>query len=57
MEDILLEREDLDFHLYSVLEDDALIRGMRHFLDGNQDITGDRPMDPTYQIPIARGEE
>jgi len=43
LEDILVEREDLGYHLYSVLEDDTLVRGMRHLVDGQYDMAGDRP--------------
>jgi starvation-inducible DNA-binding protein len=41
LEEILVAREDLGYHLYSVLEDDSLMRGMRHLIDGNNDIVGD----------------
>ena len=50
LEEVLLDREDLGYHLYSVLEDDTLVRGMHHLLDGNQDIAGDRPMDPSTKL-------
>lgn len=50
LEDILVEREDLGYHLYSVLEDDTLVRGMKHLLDGSMDISGDRPMDPSTKL-------
>lgn len=43
LEEILLDREDLGYHLYSVLEDDSLMRGMRHLLKKNN-LAGDRPM-------------
>lgn len=46
LEEVLLDREDLGYHLYSVLEDDTLMRGMRHLIDNREDIAGDRPMDP-----------
>lgn len=45
LQDVLVDREDLGYHLYSVLEDDTLVRGMQHLLDFNEDILGDRPMD------------
>lgn len=32
LEEILLDREDLGYHLYSVLEDDTLVRGMDRLL-------------------------
>lgn len=34
LEEVLLDREDLAYHLYSVLEDDTLVRGLGHVLDG-----------------------
>lgn len=46
LEQVLLDREDLGYHLYSVLEDDTLVRGMGHLLDRQHDIAGDRPMPP-----------
>jgi|LFRM01.1.fsa_nt_gb DNA-binding ferritin-like protein len=46
LEEVLRDREDLGYHLYSVLEDDTLTRGMKHLFDGQSDIAGDRPMDP-----------
>ena len=45
LEDILVEREDLGYHLYSLLEDDTLVRGMRHLIDGHEDRAGDRHFD------------
>ncbi|PTX58919.1 DNA-binding ferritin-like protein [Melghirimyces profundicolus] len=50
LEEILLKREDLGYHLYSVLEDDTLARGMTHLLDGNTDRAGDRPMNPGSKL-------
>ncbi len=38
LEEILLDREDLGYHLYSVLEDDTLVRGMEHLLSRNGNI-------------------
>lgn len=46
LEEVLVEREDLGYHLYSVLEDDTLVRGMDHLLDRKNDRAGDRPMSP-----------
>jgi starvation-inducible DNA-binding protein len=46
LEEVLKEREDLGYHLYSVLEDDSLVRGMQHMLQGQDDMAGDRPMPP-----------
>lgn len=50
LEEVLLDREDLGYHLYSVLEDDTLVRGMTHLLDGNMDIVGDQKVDPTNKL-------
>jgi len=50
LEDVLVEREDLGYHLYSVLEDDTLVRGMTHLLDGQNDMAGDRPMPPDSKL-------
>jgi starvation-inducible DNA-binding protein len=50
LEEVLLDREDLGYHLYSVLEDDTLVRGMEHLLDGKNNIAGDRPMDPSSKL-------
>lgn len=47
LEEVLKEREDLGYHLYSVLEDDTLVRGMTHLLDGRNDIVGDGIVDAT----------
>lgn len=41
LEEVLKDREDLGYHLYSVLEDDTLARGMGHLLDMRNDIAGD----------------
>ena len=50
LEEVLLDREDLGYHLYSVLEDDTLVRGMNHLLNDVNDIAGDRPMDPSSKL-------
>lgn len=50
LEDILVDREDLGYHLYSVLEDDSLVRGMTHLVDGQGIRAGDRPMDPGSKL-------
>jgi starvation-inducible DNA-binding protein len=50
LEDILVEREDLGYHLYSVLEDDTLVRGMEHLVFQSGNIAGDRPMDPNTPL-------
>ena len=41
LEEVLVDREDLGYHLFSVLEDDTLTRGMRHLIDGEKDRAGD----------------
>jgi starvation-inducible DNA-binding protein len=46
LEDVLVDREDLGYHLWSVLEDDTLSRGLTHLFDGNQDVAANRPMNP-----------
>lgn len=33
LEEVLLDREDLAYHIYSLLEDDTLVRGITHVLD------------------------
>jgi len=50
LEDILVEREDLGYHLYSLLEDDTLVRGMNHLIDEKYDRAGDRPMPPASHL-------
>lgn len=50
LEEILVDREDLGYHLYSVLEDDTLVRGMEHILFGKNNLAGDRPMDPRSKL-------
>lgn len=50
LEEVLKDREDLGYHLYSVLEDDTLVRGMSSLVDGRDDIAGDRPMDPGSKL-------
>ena len=46
LEEVLRDREDLGYHLYSVLEDDTLVRGMAHLLDNQMNMAGDRQMAP-----------
>lgn len=46
LEDVLLKREDLGYHLWSLLEDDTLVRGMGHLLDGKHDIAKNRTLNP-----------
>lgn len=50
LEEVLVDREDLGYHLYSVLEDDTLTRGMTHLVNGNNDLAGDRPMNPNTKL-------
>lgn len=50
LEEVLRDREDLGYHLYSTLEDDTLVRGMRHLVDGKLDMAGNRPMNPNSQL-------
>lgn len=50
LEEVLLDREDLGYHLYSVLEDDTLVRGMNHLVDQKYDRAGDRPMPPNTHL-------
>lgn len=33
LEEVLVDREDLAYHIYSLLEDDTLVRGISHTLD------------------------
>jgi starvation-inducible DNA-binding protein len=40
----------LGYHLYSVLEDDTLVRGMNHLIGEYGNIAGDRPMDPNTPL-------
>lgn len=48
LEEVLLNREDLAYHLYSVLEDDTLVRGIEHVFDkekiGNRKATENTPL-------------
>lgn len=50
LEEVLVDREDLAYHLYSNLEDDTLVRGMTHLVDGVMDRAGDRPMNPGTKL-------
>ncbi len=49
LEEIVVNREDLAYHLYSVLEDDSLTRGMMH-MDENRDIIRERKADREKQL-------
>ncbi len=50
LEEVLVEREDLGYHLYSVLEDDTLVRGMAHLLTANGNLAGNRPLPPDSKL-------
>jgi len=50
LEEVLVDREDLGYHLYSVLEDDTLVRGMQHLISAENNLAGDRPMDPNTKL-------
>lgn len=50
LEEVLKDREDLGYHLYSVLEDDTLVRGMEHLIFQSGNIAGDRPMPPNTPL-------
>lgn len=50
LEEVLTDREDLGYHLYSLLEDDTLVRGMTHLVDGQNDLAANRPMDPNSKL-------
>jgi starvation-inducible DNA-binding protein len=42
LEEVIKDREDLGYHLFSVLEDDTLVRGMTHLLSEQHNIAGDK---------------
>ncbi|TXC89439.1 ferritin Dps family protein [Metabacillus litoralis] len=44
LEEVLLKREDFGYHIWSLLEDDTLVRGMKHLLDGEDDIASNRKL-------------
>jgi len=50
LEEVIRDREDLGYHLYSVLEDDTLARGMHHLLHKSENIADDRIMRPDSQL-------
>ena len=50
LEEVLVDREDLGYHLYSLLEDDSLVRGMTHLIDEKHDRASNRPMDPGTKL-------
>ena len=49
LEEVLLDREDLAYHIYSLLEDDTLVRGLQHVLEGQQTINNRKA---TEQTPL-----
>ncbi len=49
LEEVLLDREDLAYHLYSLLEDDTLVRGLEQVLEG-QGTIGNRKA--TEKMPL-----
>lgn len=50
LEEVLLDREDLGYHLYNNLEDDTLVRGMIHLVNDRNDLASDRPMNPETRL-------
>lgn len=50
LQEVLLDREDLGYHLYSVLEDDTLVRGMDHLIQREGNIVGDGQVNPTNKL-------
>jgi starvation-inducible DNA-binding protein len=49
LEEIVKDREDLGYHLYSVLEDDTLTRGMTH-MDQTSDMVSGRKVDREQRL-------
>ena len=50
LEEVLLDREDLGYHLFSVLEDDTLVRGMEHLMSREGNIAGDGKVDNSNKL-------
>jgi len=50
LEEVLKDREDLGYHLYSVLEDDTLVRGMQHLLNAQDNLAGNRQLRPDSKL-------
>ncbi|HEY9059745.1 MAG TPA: ferritin-like domain-containing protein [Pseudobacteroides sp.] len=50
LEEVLKDREDLGYHLYSVLEDDSLVRGMNHLMDSSNQLKGDSSMNSSNKL-------
>jgi DNA-binding ferritin-like protein len=48
---VLIDREDFGYHLYSVLEDDTLVRGMEHLINrDDSNIVGDGQVNPSNRL-------
>ncbi|MTI80973.1 MAG: ferritin Dps family protein [Firmicutes bacterium] len=50
LQEVLIGREDLGYHLYSILEDDTLVRGMDHLLSRDGNIAGDKNYSPSRNM-------
>lgn len=50
LEEILTDREDLGYHLFSVLEDDTLVRGLEHIVADNGANAGDGVVNSTNML-------
>ncbi|WZL71858.1 ferritin-like domain-containing protein [Clostridiaceae bacterium 35-E11] len=50
LQEVLVDREDLGYHLYSVLEDDTLVRGMEHLIQRKDNIVGDGQVDSSNRL-------
>ncbi|MCX8129620.1 MAG: ferritin-like domain-containing protein [Clostridia bacterium] len=50
LEEVLKDREDLGYHLFSVLEDDTLMRGMGRLMNESDNIAGDGRMNSNNKL-------
>lgn len=50
LQEVIRDREDFGYHLYSVLEDDTLVRGMDHLLSRQGNMAGDGVTDATNKL-------
>ncbi len=50
LQEVLVDREDFGYHLYSVLEDDTLARGMDHLLSRAGNIAGDSQVNTSNKL-------
>ncbi|ERJ12451.1 Dps family protein [Haloplasma contractile] len=50
LQKVLVDREDLGYHLYSVLEDDTLVRGMEHLISREGNIARDGNVNPDNKL-------